>query len=89
MKEKPSWKYRRRVIFGTLIFNAAIVLYVLMRWDSTSLAETAILSAFGLAGAIIASYIGGAAYEDGNLYKGSLSIKGMSKNESEKIDEDV
>jgi len=87
MKEKPSWKYRRRVIFGTLIFNAAIVVYVLFRWDSTSLAETAILSAFGLAGAIIASYIGGAAYEDVNLYKNSLTLSSIDK--ENKIDENI
>ena len=87
MKDKPSWKYRRRVIFGTLIFNAAIVVYVLFRWDSTSLAETAILSAFGLAGAIIASYIGGAAYEDVNLYKNSLKLSSIDK--ENKIDENI
>lgn len=51
-----------------MIFAMAVVLYVLLRWDDTSLAETAILGAFGLIGAVVASYIGGAAYEDVRLH---------------------
>ena len=66
-KNKPSWKFRRRAVFGSLVFAAAVVTYVLIRWDDTSLAQTAILSAFGLMGAIVASYIGGAVYEDVRL----------------------
>lgn len=64
---KPSWKLRRRAVFGSLIFAGVIILYVLFRWDDTSLAQTTILSAFGLIGAIVASYIGGAVYEDTRL----------------------
>ena len=61
---KPSWKLRRRAVFGSLIFAGAVIAYVLFKWDDTSLAQTAVLSAFGLIGAIVASYIGGAVYED-------------------------
>ncbi len=65
--KKPSWKLRRRAVFGSLIFAMLIILYVLIRWDDTSLAETTVLGAFGLIGAIVASYIGGAVYEDTRL----------------------
>jgi uncharacterized membrane protein len=66
---KPSWKFRRRAVFGSLIFAAGIIIYLLVRWDSTPLAETMTLSAFGLMGAIIASYIGGAVWEDTSFNK--------------------
>lgn len=66
---KPSWKFRRRAVFGSLIFAAGVVIYILVRWESTSLAETMTLSAFGLMGAIVASYIGGAVWEDTSLNK--------------------
>lgn len=64
---KPSWKLRRRAVFGSMLFGAAIVIYVAVRWDDTSLAQTLALSGFGLIGAVVAAYIGGAAYEDVRL----------------------
>lgn len=67
--KQPPWKLRRRVTFGTLAFCALIVLYVAIRWDDTSLAETLVLSMAGLAGTIVASYVGFATYEDTKLYR--------------------
>ena len=60
----PSWKLRRRAVFGSLIFSMFLILYVAIRWDSTSLAETLVLGAFALMGTVVAAYIGGAVYED-------------------------
>jgi len=66
---KPSWKLRRRAVFGSLIFAGTVIVYVSVRWEDTSLASTLVLGAFGLIGAIVASYIGGAAYQDVRLFK--------------------
>ena len=44
-------------------------MYVSVKWDDTNLASTLALGAFGLIGAIVASYIGGAAYQDVRLFK--------------------
>lgn len=63
----PSWKLRRRAVFSSLIFGMAIVIYTAIKWDSTPLAETLALGGFGLIGAVVAAYIGGAAYEDVKL----------------------
>lgn len=71
----PSWKLRRRAVFGSLIFGGAIVTYVALRWDSTSLAETLVLGGFGLIGAVVAAYIGGAAYEDVRLHPRQESVR--------------
>lgn len=64
---KPSWKLRRRAVFGSLLFAGAVIAYVLFKWDDTALAQTVILSSFSLIGVIVASYIGGAVYEDTKL----------------------
>lgn len=65
---KPSWTLRRRAVFGSLLFAGAVIVFVLFKWEDTSLAQTVILSSFGLIGAIVASYIGGAVYEDTKLH---------------------
>jgi len=64
---KPSWKMRRRAVFGTLIFCAVIISYIVFIADEKAVYETVTFSAFGLMGAIIASYIGGAVWDDYNM----------------------
>jgi hypothetical protein len=67
--QKPSWKMRRRAVFGTLIFCASIITYIIFVGNEKAVYETAVFSAFGLMGAIIASYIGGAVWDDYNMKK--------------------
>lgn len=69
MSAQPSWKFRRRAIFGSLIFAACIILYVAIRWEDKNIGDTLALGAFGMMGAIVASYIGGATYQDVKLYR--------------------
>jgi len=64
----PSWKYRRRAVFGSMIFSSLVILYSLWFASNEPVAETALLSAFGLMGAVTAAYIGGSAYEDVRLH---------------------
>jgi hypothetical protein len=61
---KPSWKMRRRAVFGSMCFGALVVAYVALRWEDLRIAETLALGGFGLIGTVVAAYIGGAAYED-------------------------
>lgn len=80
----PSWKLRRRAVFSSLVFGMAIVIYTAIRWESTSLAETLALGGFGLIGAVVAAYIGGAAYEDVKLrttpeYQGNFYRKNTAE----------
>lgn len=67
-------------MFGSLLFSMAVIVYVAARWDSTSLAETLVLGAFGLMGAIVAAYIGGAVYEDTRLPQHIKQNKTMNAN---------
>lgn len=65
----PPWTMRRRAIFGSMVFGAVVIVYVMVRWDDTSLAETLALGGFGLIGTVVAAYVGGAAYQDVRLWK--------------------
>lgn len=67
MAANPSWKLRRRAVFGSLVFSMLIIVYVAIKWDSTTLSETLVLGSFALMGTVIAAYIGGAVYEDVRL----------------------
>lgn len=51
-----------------MIFGAAIVVYVALRWDDLRIAETLALGGFGLIAAAVGFYTGGAAYEDVRLH---------------------
>lgn len=62
--DRPTWKIRRRIIFGSLLFCAFIVLFVLMKPVDSTIGETAITMAFFLAASVIGSYVFGAAWED-------------------------
>lgn len=66
---KPSWTLRRRAVFGSMLFAMGVIVYTLIRWDDTSLAQTLVLSSFALIGTVVAAYIGGAAYEDVRTYQ--------------------
>lgn len=69
MKQQPSWKLRRRAVFSSLVFGFIIISYITFFGESNSLNETLVLGAYGLVGAVVAAYIGGAAYEDVRLWK--------------------
>lgn len=52
-----------------MIFAALVILWVMIRWDDTRLAETLVLGAFGLIGSAVAFYSGSAAYQDVRLWR--------------------
>jgi hypothetical protein len=83
----PSWKMRRRAVFSSLVFGMGIVIYTAIRWDSTSLAETLALGGFGMIGAVVAAYIGGAAYEDVRLRTTPEYQSQLYGNKNEYIDD--
>lgn len=64
MPRYPHWRYRRAIIFLTLIFCASCIVFVMVRGGDSRVDETIVVSAFGLAGAVIASWVFGAVWED-------------------------
>jgi hypothetical protein len=74
----PSWKYRRRAIFGTLIFGAFIILWIVFTDDDRPVLETVVLSLAGLMGAALSVYTGAAAYEDVKLRQREVNPDGQA-----------
>jgi multisubunit Na+/H+ antiporter MnhG subunit len=83
----PSWKMRRRAVFASMVFGMGIVIYTAIRWESTSLADTLAIGGFGIIGAVVAAYIGGAAYEDVRLRTTQQYQDQLYRNENEQIDD--
>lgn len=88
MKNQPSWKLRRRAVFGSLIFGMIIIVYVAIRWEDSGLGETLALGAYGLIGAVVAAYIGGAVYEDAKLYPKMMSLEDKHHEIDDTIDDE-
>lgn len=86
--EQPSWKLRRRAVFGSLLFGMAIIVYVAIRWQDSGLGETLALGAYGLIGAVVAAYIGGAVYEDAKLYPKMISLQDKDQSIDDTIDDE-
>ena len=85
----PSWKLRRRAVFGSLLFSMGIIVYVAIRWQDSGLGETLALGAYGLIGVVVAAYIGGAVYEDSKLYPKMMSLQDKQQGiETDTIDDD-
>lgn len=64
-KGQKPWSFRRRVVVTTLCFCAGVVTKITI-WghDSESIGEALVTMSFGLAGAVIGSYIFGAVWHD-------------------------
>jgi len=65
--DRPSWKHRRRVVFGALIFCAGAIGYLIGAGDDTVLHRAIAEGLAMLAAGIIGSYVFGAAWDDRNV----------------------
>ena len=66
----------------------AIIVYVAIRWQDSGLGETLALGAYGLMGAVVAAYIGGAVYEDSKLYPRMTSLNDKQEAIDDTIDDE-
>ncbi len=67
---QPKWENRRRTLFATLSFCAAIIVWVVGFGDDTRINDTALQFAFITGGGVLGTYIFGAVWEDlGRLRK--------------------
>jgi hypothetical protein len=64
---KPSWRVRRAIIIGTLIFCAGEILYLTVWGQDTDLAETIANGLILLAASVIGAYVFGAVWDDRNV----------------------
>lgn len=62
-----TWRHRRRIIYGTLVFCAVSITYLLWKGGDDQVHGTIATSAFLLGGAVIGSYVFGAVWDDKNI----------------------
>jgi fructose-1,6-bisphosphatase/inositol monophosphatase family enzyme len=62
---KPSWKFRRKLIFGAYRLAFAMIAFgaITFMWD-TSVSSSLITGGVALMSIIIGAYVAGASYED-------------------------
>ena len=63
-RRQGTWRVRRRIIHGTLIFCAGQIAYLTFWGADTRLNETLAVGAYALVGSVIGAYVFGAAWED-------------------------
>jgi CHASE2 domain-containing sensor protein len=66
MIPKPDWRRRWALIRAVLAFCAGLVAWITLFGADDRLRETALLGAFGLAGAVALGYLGFATQDDHN-----------------------
>ena len=82
---KPSWRVRRAIIIGTLIFCAAEIVYLTVWGQDTNLAETIANGLMLLAASVIGAYVFGAVWDDRNVM--AMSRAGRRRRELGDADE--
>lgn len=64
-----EWKRRRRIIYLTLAFCAAVIGWLVLFGADTALNNTIVTVLVVLAGSVIGSYVFGAVWDDANARK--------------------
>jgi uncharacterized membrane-anchored protein len=70
--EGPSWKHRRRLIYGAYSLGAIMIIFGLSTfWSNSQVSVEAIIAGSALITLIVSAYIGGATIEDVKLWNAS------------------
>ncbi|KGF71148.1 hypothetical protein LL06_00670 [Hoeflea sp. BAL378] len=64
---RPPWKARRRIVHGTLLFCAGMVIWLIWRGEDSNLAAAIANACFFLAGSVIGAYVFSATWDDKNV----------------------
>jgi hypothetical protein len=61
----PSWKHRRRLIYGTTVLAGGMIVFAAITWRSdTQVAGQLIVGGVSLLSIVLTAYVGFATYED-------------------------
>jgi uncharacterized membrane protein len=72
----PSWKHRRRLIYGAYALGAAMILFGLSTfWSDSQVSVEAIIAGSALITLVVSAYIGGATIEDVKLWDTSQTTE--------------
>jgi hypothetical protein len=66
----PSWKHRRRLIYGAFALGAGMIIFgAITYWSDTQVASQLVIGGVSLISIILTAYTGFAAWEDTRLWK--------------------
>lgn len=61
---RDGWKYRRRIVFGTLIWLVINLEYLILFGEDSALNQQAFIAMIGLFGSVVGIYVFGATWDD-------------------------
>ena len=66
----PSWAHRRRLIYGSYILGAAMIVFgAITYWSDTQVGSQLVIGGVALISIIISAYVASATFEDVKLWK--------------------
>jgi hypothetical protein len=66
----PPWKHRRRLIYGSYILGAAMIVFgAITYWSDTQVGSQLVIGGVALISIIISAYVASATFEDVKLWK--------------------
>lgn len=72
----PPWKHRRRLIYGTCMLAAGMIIFAAATYQSdTQVGTQLIVGGVAMLSIIITAYTGFATYEDAKLWKATQYVK--------------
>jgi len=78
----PPWKHRRRLIYGTCILSAGMIVFAAATFKSdTNVAGQLIIGGVSLLSIVITAYTGFATWEDSRLWRSSVADSQKIKDE--------
>jgi hypothetical protein len=66
----PSWKHRRRLIYGTSILAAFMIVVAALDWTDRQVSSQLVIGAVSLLSIVLTAYVGFATYEDTRSHSG-------------------
>jgi hypothetical protein len=66
----PSWKHRRRLIYGSFTLGVGMIVFgALTYWSDTQVGSQLVIGGVSLISIVLSAYVGFSAFEDVKLWK--------------------
>jgi polyferredoxin len=87
---QPSWKYRRRLIFGSFFLAVAMIVFAAGTfWFDSRVSSELVIGGVALISIVLTAYIAGATVEDINLWNRDYNLWGKSDTPERYDDEEL
>lgn len=84
----PPWKHRRRLIYGTCVLAAGMIIFAAATFRSdTNVAGQLIVGGVSLLSITLTAYTAFATYEDTKLWNPAEKLKNLTNDQEEYLDD--